>query len=178
MADALDVVARTSNAQGRDSGLARVHAAKFYGLANAIDSVVKISQDLVDEFVARSDYVGARQVIEGHLLPVVIEHRMFDKLISVRSQYAVVLAYCGEHQAAEAELTRLDRYLPGLHAIQRTEIENQRALVATLRHRQLEHRSERQVQTVPRRREKVGRNEPCPCGSGLKYKRCHGAAGI
>lgn len=22
--------------------------------------------------------------------------------------------------------------------------------------------------------EKVGRNEPCPCGSGKKYKRCHG----
>jgi uncharacterized protein YecA (UPF0149 family) len=20
----------------------------------------------------------------------------------------------------------------------------------------------------------VGRNDPCPCGSGLKYKRCHG----
>jgi hypothetical protein len=23
-------------------------------------------------------------------------------------------------------------------------------------------------------RGKIGRNEPCPCGSGLKYKRCHG----
>ena len=23
---------------------------------------------------------------------------------------------------------------------------------------------------------KVGRNEPCPCGSGKKYKKCHGAA--
>ena len=22
---------------------------------------------------------------------------------------------------------------------------------------------------------KVGRNEPCPCGSGKKYKQCHGA---
>ena len=22
---------------------------------------------------------------------------------------------------------------------------------------------------------KVGRNEPCPCGSGQKWKRCHGA---
>src|SRR5450756_1440243 len=22
----------------------------------------------------------------------------------------------------------------------------------------------------------VGRNEPCPCGSGKKYKRCHGAS--
>jgi preprotein translocase subunit SecA len=23
---------------------------------------------------------------------------------------------------------------------------------------------------------KVGRNEPCPCGSGKKYKKCHGGA--
>jgi uncharacterized protein YecA (UPF0149 family) len=22
---------------------------------------------------------------------------------------------------------------------------------------------------------KIGRNEPCPCGTGKKYKRCHGA---
>jgi preprotein translocase subunit SecA len=25
--------------------------------------------------------------------------------------------------------------------------------------------------------DKVGRNDPCPCGSGKKYKKCHGAAG-
>jgi preprotein translocase subunit SecA len=25
---------------------------------------------------------------------------------------------------------------------------------------------------------KVGRNDPCPCGSGRKYKKCHGAAGL
>jgi preprotein translocase subunit SecA len=25
--------------------------------------------------------------------------------------------------------------------------------------------------------EKVGRNDPCPCGSGKKYKKCHGAQG-
>ena len=24
---------------------------------------------------------------------------------------------------------------------------------------------------------KVGRNEPCPCGSGKKYKQCHGRGG-
>jgi preprotein translocase subunit SecA len=23
----------------------------------------------------------------------------------------------------------------------------------------------------------VGRNDPCPCGSGKKFKKCHGAAG-
>ena len=27
---------------------------------------------------------------------------------------------------------------------------------------------------VKREGEKVGRNDPCPCGSGKKYKRCHG----
>jgi preprotein translocase subunit SecA len=27
---------------------------------------------------------------------------------------------------------------------------------------------------VVRGEKKVGRNEPCPCGSGKKYKQCHG----
>jgi preprotein translocase subunit SecA len=27
---------------------------------------------------------------------------------------------------------------------------------------------------VTRRQPKIGRNEPCPCGSGKKYKHCHG----
>jgi preprotein translocase subunit SecA len=30
---------------------------------------------------------------------------------------------------------------------------------------------------VRRDGDKVGRNEPCPCGSGKKFKRCHGAPG-
>ena len=28
-----------------------------------------------------------------------------------------------------------------------------------------------------RNEEKIGRNDPCPCGSGKKYKKCHGAKG-
>jgi len=27
---------------------------------------------------------------------------------------------------------------------------------------------------VKRTQAKVGRNDPCPCGSGKKYKKCHG----
>jgi preprotein translocase subunit SecA len=30
------------------------------------------------------------------------------------------------------------------------------------------------VKTVTRSEPKVGRNDPCPCGSGKKYKKCHG----
>ena len=32
------------------------------------------------------------------------------------------------------------------------------------------------VATIRRDEPKVGRNDPCPCGSGKKYKKCHGAA--
>jgi len=34
--------------------------------------------------------------------------------------------------------------------------------------------SEARPQTFTREERKVGRNEPCPCGSGKKYKQCHG----
>jgi preprotein translocase subunit SecA len=30
------------------------------------------------------------------------------------------------------------------------------------------------VETIRREQPKVGRNDPCPCGSGKKYKQCHG----
>ena len=39
------------------------------------------------------------------------------------------------------------------------------------------NRGEEPVSTQPVQRgdDKVGRNDPCPCGSGKKYKKCHGA---
>jgi len=33
---------------------------------------------------------------------------------------------------------------------------------------------ELKTETIRREGEKVGRNDPCPCGSGKKYKKCHG----
>jgi preprotein translocase subunit SecA len=33
-----------------------------------------------------------------------------------------------------------------------------------------------EVQTIRREGPKVGRNDPCPCGSGKKYKKCHGGS--
>jgi preprotein translocase subunit SecA len=42
--------------------------------------------------------------------------------------------------------------------------------------REAEGGSDAAVQTFRREGKKVGRNEPCPCGSGKKYKKCHGAS--
>ena len=38
-----------------------------------------------------------------------------------------------------------------------------------------EHGHHHRPQTVVRESPKVGRNDPCPCGSGKKYKKCCGA---
>jgi len=38
-----------------------------------------------------------------------------------------------------------------------------------------EHNNSMQLQPVKSSSEKVGRNSPCPCGSGKKYKKCHGS---
>lgn len=40
----------------------------------------------------------------------------------------------------------------------------------------LTHRQRYRVDTVKREGPKVGRNDPCPCGSGSKFKQCHGRA--
>jgi len=37
------------------------------------------------------------------------------------------------------------------------------------------HNIKEQSQPIEREGRKVGRNEPCPCGSGKKFKQCHGA---
>jgi len=46
-------------------------------------------------------------------------------------------------------------------------------LAPTLRGAQVQHAAERNPGD-PSSWGKVGRNEPCPCGSGKKYKHCHG----
>lgn len=91
--------------------------------------------------------------------------------------------------AVMAALARLYRHLP-------TETDEEREVVAVLdREHPLNNledaieelvvtvadladltRDERyKVEQVRRDQPKVGRNDPCPCGSGRKYKQCHGA---
>ncbi len=41
----------------------------------------------------------------------------------------------------------------------------------------IDSRTRRAVGNIGPRAAKVGRNEPCPCGSGKKYKKCCGRVG-
>ncbi|MCZ7606618.1 MAG: SEC-C metal-binding domain-containing protein [Planctomycetota bacterium] len=172
LADSLDLYARCANALGEKSGLARIHAMKFYSMAGAYDSALKAGQDVVDELIGLRDYKGARDIIEGSLLPSVHRAKIADRVIPIRSQYAVVLAYCGEFTKADTEIKLLSPYEPGLTNAGRAELQNQRALIAKIK--TLGPPPAESTMPLARQASKVGRNDPCPCGSGQKYKKCCG----
>lgn len=190
VADCLDLHAKIGRAQGLWSPFTPIHAMKFYTLGSAPESLIRVGQDLADEFMMRGDYQGARAVFEDNLFPTLNELRLANYLIPVRSHYAVVLAYCGDIPKAEAEMERLAPYEAGLSAQGRAELNNQRGIIAMLKvegppaqleiaaffMQQLERiNKELAEDTIAPEPKEPRRNNPCSCGSGMRYKHCHGA---
>lgn len=168
LADALELYATNREAWGKPTPFARIHSMKFYNMVGAGDSMVRVGQDLADQFIGMKDFKGARDVMEQYVLPVVNEAGLVNRLVQVRSQYAVILALGGRHEEADAEMRRLGPYFEGLTGEQRQEVENQSNYIA--------HLSDNASQlAIKQSFGAVGRNERCPCGSGLKYKKCHGS---
>ena len=156
LADALELLAKINDAQGKVSPFLRIHAMKFYNMTAAPESLVRVGQDLADEFVARKDYVGAREVMEQRVLPVVSTSGLVQRLVQVRSQYAVILALAGEHKYAEAEMRRLEPYFEGLTGYQRQEVEDQSAIIVHLAYKAVQSKITKYLGPG-------GRNQPCPC---------------
>ncbi|MTI80543.1 MAG: preprotein translocase subunit SecA [Firmicutes bacterium] len=63
------------------------------------------------------------------------------------------------------------RYIFRVSIVREAEPEQKRNIVEN------RYQDEEQSKQPVRREEKVGRNEPCPCGSGKKHKKCCGRAG-
>ena len=66
---------------------------------------------------------------------------------------------------SEEQIEEVEQHHPQVENVQYHHADYDEALGA---------KEERAQQPVQRATEKVGRNDPCPCGSGKKYKHCHG----
>jgi hypothetical protein len=131
---------------------------------------MKVGQDVVDEFISMlDDPFEARRVIETLLLPIIKEYRLVEYVVPVRAQYAVILAYCGEIDEARRLINDLGSF--AVSDFRQRELRGQIELIERIaaKPRMLARAS------IKAGGGKVGRNDPCPCGSGRKYKRCHGA---
>jgi preprotein translocase subunit SecA len=79
---------------------------------------------------------------------------------------------------------RADAVAASAAAARANEPQHLPAVAREIERRQQRQQKDLQYQTGPAQAEapkpvkvgaKVGRNDPCPCGSGKKYKKCHGA---
>jgi hypothetical protein len=182
LADALEMRSILRKDRRADPGPSRLFAMKLYTLIGAVDSAVRLGQDAADDHVWRHDFIAAREVLEHHVIPHAEHYRMLDRIVGIRSQYAVILAYCRDFVAADAEMSRLEAYAGGFSAAQRQEINNQRALIADLRtgngpqqrNPPMFGPAQAGARRIPLLGARVGRNDPCPCGSSKKFKKCHG----
>ncbi|GLO61861.1 protein translocase subunit SecA [Vibrio sp. MACH09] len=97
---------------------------------------------------------------------------LFENLLdALKSDVVMILSKVRVQQQEEVERMEEQRRLQAEEAARRQQFQHQSA------ENQLADGDEEQdgsQQPVVRDGRKVGRNEPCPCGSGKKYKQCHG----
>lgn len=99
-------------------------------------------------------------------------HERFEILVSkIYSSIAEKLSAVLEAETAQITAKQEDasKYMHGVN-YQRGELETG---VADEMQAQQQSQAVR-VEKVVSGKEKIGRNDPCPCGSGKKYKKCHG----
>lgn len=181
LADSLALWSQIVVRMGEPPLLRRITALKFYGLAQAARSVVSTGLEAVDDFlVLMADPAGAREIMEQHVLPVVRESQLTELVLPSRSVYAIVLAWNGAHDAALVELAALREYAVSYEEQQM--LNERSAFVSQIisgdvsLQRQIPPTGalDRVLSSPTPSKGKVGRNEPCTCGSGDKYKKCCG----
>ena len=125
-------------------------------------------------------YCDAAGISMGRAIVALIEHELVTALGEGDGEGVAVLADQAEEQLAARERQVVARE----HNVGAAEVRLQ-GWTVRFRHQEAElqireqgieiasNAALRSRQTGP----KVGRNERCPCGSGLKHKHCHGLAG-
>jgi hypothetical protein len=204
LADCCDAIAKLGRGYPRHRarvGINAIWATKFYGMVGAHRSSLLAGQEMLDVLLEDlGDPEEPRRWMEDVMLPAAEQAKLPDLNVPIRAQYAVLLAHCGDFAAAEAVFKKLEPYVSSLRPEGREEIENQKRLLAALvkkgpptpqeiaarnariaAQHDLANQLRRQLSgtplptgDAPARSNKLGRNQPCPCGSGKKYKKCCG----
>ncbi len=125
-------------------------------------------------------YCDTAGISMGRAVAALIDHEL-TSVFSDSTEHAVsVFEENAQRQLVEREsaLTKRERELGAAEERVRRWSEHLRGWENELEVREWRVEATRKLSTQPARvSAKTGRNERCPCGSGLKYKRCHGLTG-
>lgn len=176
LADSFEVASIAAKRLGVPHSSQAINAMKFYALVGAHSSAVRMGQEVVDFLLATGPTgpQAACKFLEETLIPGTAEVKLVEQMFAVRSQYAVVLAWCNRFEDARREIERLEPYYTGLPEKQAAEFDNQRELIRRLESRAAVAQLDVDIEQprAGQAKAKIGRNDPCPCGSGKKFKKC------
>ncbi|MEO7200406.1 MAG: preprotein translocase subunit SecA, partial [Dokdonella sp.] len=100
---------------------------------------------------------------------------LFEQMLN-RIKHEMIQLLARVHIRSEEEVAEMEALQRAQAAAQAQSMSFQHAQPAGYgSEEQLEDEQPRQAIPAHRDAAKVGRNDPCPCGSGKKYKHCHGA---
>ena len=110
-----------------------------------------------------------RYRIDDEHEPVNIKDTLLAR-VPLRGKATIEDVYDGTEQEAKALLVAWQQAYPQAQVLLKTRYED----IKAVGERSLNDAPERLIEPADRKAPKIGRNEPCPCGSGKKYKKCCG----
>lgn len=122
-------------------------------------------------------YCRSAGISMGRAMAMFIDAELVAVFGDADSDRPLVLAERAEEALArrEASIARRERDAKGVESRLRQWSDQLRRRESELEAREFQVEHAANLPTRPHVRwAKVGRNEPCPCGSGLKFKHCHG----
>lgn len=123
-------------------------------------------------------YCDAAGISMGRAITALIDHELVSVFVESAGSEVPILAGRAEEQLAarEAQIDAREREVKEAEDRIRRQDERLRLWEDQLEAREQQAELATKLASRPTKADaKVGRNEPCPCGSGSKYKRCHGA---
>jgi len=123
-------------------------------------------------------YCDAAGISMGRAIVALIDHELVSVFGESTGDGVPLLAGRAEEklEAREAQVDAREREAKGAEERIRRQDERLRLWEDQLEVREQRAELATKLASRPAKADvKVGRNEPCPCGSGSKYKRCHGA---
>ena len=152
-----------------------------YGQKDPLVEYKKESFDMFEGMMARFQedtvrYLFLMQIIGPDGRPVQIPSQRRAPVPAAPAVASAVLDGTAPENGHREAVPLLHRDLAPETTIDAIEREFRRKKARELEHARMAGGGEEARQVTQRRTsEKVGRNDPCPCGSGKKYKKCHGA---
>jgi len=158
----------------------------------ADDMTVKLTEALKTHMAAKEAMTGAEQMrgFEKYLLLQILDHHWKEHLLAMDHlrQSVGLRGYAQKQPIQEYKresfelfagmLTKVrEETMLALHRVQveqPVEMEQSQETANVVYSHGEEQEAAEPQHTYKREHAKVGRNDPCPCGSGKKYKQCHG----